>query len=256
MGVAQAKLSEQPEIIDLLRVLEQSKLAKERQEVEALVNYLDSMESQFGQVLQELQDVKGQLTQIQDKGVKASAVRLVEGAENKVEEIGSQLKTIRENIVRSAKHAVQEFKEKGIGALQKAVASMKILSALSHLKEAFQSGKESMNNRADKMAVISSELHIIESHTKNVGRLLLGKSAKEMEPQKMDKGITGQIRKGFLSCGKGFERMEQATENAMKKLEQFAERGKKPSVKEELKRLKSEKSVAPKLPVPQQDKGR
>lgn len=31
MGAAQAKLSEQPEIIDLLRVLEQHKLAKERQ---------------------------------------------------------------------------------------------------------------------------------------------------------------------------------------------------------------------------------
>lgn len=37
MGAAQAKLSEQPEIMDLLQVLEQSKLAKECQEVEALV---------------------------------------------------------------------------------------------------------------------------------------------------------------------------------------------------------------------------
>lgn len=45
MGATQAKLSEQPEIIDLLRILEQSKLMKERQEVESLVNYLDNMES-------------------------------------------------------------------------------------------------------------------------------------------------------------------------------------------------------------------
>lgn len=72
MGTAQAKLSEQSEIIDLLRILEQSKLMKERQEVESLVNYLDNMESQFGEVLKELKEVKGQLTQIQDKGVKAS----------------------------------------------------------------------------------------------------------------------------------------------------------------------------------------
>lgn len=188
--------------------------------------------------------------------MKASNARLVENAENKIEEIGRQLKTVRENIVRSAKHAVQEFKEKGVGALQKAVAAMKIPSALSHLKEAFHSGKESMDKQADKMSMISSELHIIGSHTKNVGRLLLGKSGKEMEPQKMDKGITGQIRKSFLLCAKGFERMEQTTENTLKKLEQFVDRGKKTSVKEELKRLKSEKSVVPKLPVPQQDKGR
>lgn len=61
---AQAKLSEQTEIIDLPRGLEQSKLAKERQEIEALVNYIGSMESQFGQILQELQDVKGNLSRI------------------------------------------------------------------------------------------------------------------------------------------------------------------------------------------------
>lgn len=34
MGAAQAKLSEQSEIIDLLRVLEQNRLMKERQEAE------------------------------------------------------------------------------------------------------------------------------------------------------------------------------------------------------------------------------
>ena len=45
MGAAQAKLSEQPEMIELLRVLEQNKLVKEQQEVEALVNYLDNMEN-------------------------------------------------------------------------------------------------------------------------------------------------------------------------------------------------------------------
>ena len=256
MGAAQAKLSEQPEIIELLRVLEQNKLVKEQQEVEALVNYLDNMENQFGQVLDELRDVKGQLTQIQDKGVKASAVRLMEGAESKIEEIGSQLKTVRENVVRSARQAVREFKEKGVGALQKAVAAMKIPSALSRLKEAFRSGKEGMNSRADKMAAISSELHIIGSHTKNVGRILMGKAAKEVEPQNMDKGITARIEKAFLACGRGFERMERATENTMKKLEQFADRGKKTSVKEELKRLKSEKASVPKLPVPEKEKGR
>lgn len=256
MGAAQAKLSEQPEIIDLLRVLEQSKLMKERQEVESLVNYLDNMENQFGEVLKELKEVKGQLTQIQDKGVKSSATRLMEGAENKIEEIGNQLKTVRVNIVKSAKQAVQAFKEKGVGALQKAVEAMKIPSALSRLKEAFRCGKESMNDRADKMAVISSEIHAAKNHAKNAGRIFMGKAAKEVEPQSMDKGITARIEKAYLACGRGFERMEQEADRAMKKLEKFAEREKKPSVKEELKKLKSEKAPVPRLPVPQKEQGR
>lgn len=256
MGAAQAKLSEQPEIIDLLRVLEQSKLMKERQEVESLVNYLDSMESQFGEVLKELKEVKGQLTQIQDKGVKSSATRLMEGAENKIEEIGSQLKTVQENIVKSARAAVQAFKEKGVGALQKAVSAMKIPSALFRLKEAFRSGKENMNDRAEKMEAIGSEIHAAKSHAKNAGRILMGKAAKEAEPQNMDKGITAKIQKACLACGRGLERMEQETDRVMKKLEKFMERGKKPSVKEELKKLKSEKAPSPKLPVPQKEQGR
>lgn len=256
MGAAQAKLSEQPEIIDLLRVLEQSKLMKERQEVESLVNYLDNMESQFGEVLKELKEVKGQLTQIQDKGVKSSATRLMEGAENKIGEIGSQLKTVQENIVKSARAAVQAFQEKGVGALQKAVATMKIPSALSRLKEAFRGGKESMNGRAGQMAAIGSEIHEAKSHVKNAGRILMGKEAKEAEPQNMDKGITVRIEKAYLACSRGFERMEQGTDRAMKILEKFMDRGKKPSVKEELKKLKSEKVSVPKLPVPQKEQGR
>lgn len=256
MGAAQVKLSEQPEIIDLLRVLEQSKLMKERQEVESLVNYLDSMENQFGEVLKELREVKGQLTQIQDKGVKSSATRLMEGAENKIGEIGSQLKTVRENIVKSAKQAVRTFQEKGVGALQKAVEAMKIPAALSRLKEAFHSGKESMNKQADKMAVISGEIHAAKNHAKNVGRIFMGKAEKAAEPQNTDKGIAARMEKSYLACGRGFERMEQATDRAIKKLEKFMERGKKPSVKEELTKLKSEKSSLPKLPMPRKEQGR
>ena len=45
-------LMEQPEIVELFRVLEGKGLTKEQKEMEALVKYLDGMESQFGQVLE------------------------------------------------------------------------------------------------------------------------------------------------------------------------------------------------------------
>ena len=66
----QTALMEQPEIVELFRVLEGNGLTKEQKEVESLVKYLDGMEVQFGQVLEELRDVKEQLSQIQDSGVK------------------------------------------------------------------------------------------------------------------------------------------------------------------------------------------
>ena len=41
---------EQPEIVELFRVLEGNGLKKEQKEAESLVKYLDGMESQFEQV--------------------------------------------------------------------------------------------------------------------------------------------------------------------------------------------------------------
>ena len=77
----QTALMEQPEIVELFRVLEGNGLTKEQKEVEFLVKYLDGMEIQFGQVLEELRDVKEQLSQIQDGGVKASVLRITEQAQ-------------------------------------------------------------------------------------------------------------------------------------------------------------------------------
>ena len=128
-------LREQPEIRELFEVLEGNGLKKERQEVESLVNYLEGMERQFGEVIRELKEVRGQLEQIQDRGIKATAARLLDSAEGKVQEIGGQIALVKTNLVRSAKNAVQEFKEKGVGALRKAVSAMKIPAALSALKE-------------------------------------------------------------------------------------------------------------------------
>lgn len=108
---AAVNLRKQPEIRELFEVLEENGLAKEQQEVESLVNYLEGMESQFGKVLEELKEVRGQLTQIQDKGIRATAARVVDNVENKVQEIGSQISLIKQNLIRSAKNAVENFKE-------------------------------------------------------------------------------------------------------------------------------------------------
>lgn len=63
----QTSLMENPEIVELFGVLERNGLSKEHKEVESLVKYLDTMEVQFGEVLEELRDVKEQLSQIQDR---------------------------------------------------------------------------------------------------------------------------------------------------------------------------------------------
>ena len=253
----QTALMEQPEILELFRVLEGNGLTKEQKEVESLVKYLDGMEVQFEQVLEELRDVKEQLSQIQDGGVKASVLRIAEQAQGKVQEVGGQLNTVRKNLIQSAKSALQTFKEKGKDDLQKAVSAMKIPSVLARIQEKLHGAMESMNRQADKMEVLNGELHAAGGHIKNVGRIFRGKEQKKVEPQATDKGITAKSRKSFLTISGRLSSMEQTTENLRRRLEQFVQKEeKKPSVKVELKKLKEEKKMVPQLPVPVKQQAR
>lgn len=173
--VRQTVLMEQPEIVELFRVLERNGLQKEQKEVEFLVQYLDGMEVQFAQVLEELREVKEQLSQIQDGGMKASVLRITEQAQGKVQEVGGQLNRVRKNLIQSAGNALQTFQEKGKDALRKFVSAMKIPSALARIQEGLHGTVESMNRQADKMKVLSGELHAAGGHIKNAGRIFPGK---------------------------------------------------------------------------------
>ena len=65
-------LREYPQIIELLAVLEQSGLTKEREEVSSLVEYIGSMEEKLSQMMGELQEMHGEVQAIQDKGAGTS----------------------------------------------------------------------------------------------------------------------------------------------------------------------------------------
>lgn len=250
-------LKNQPEIVDLLQVLMENGLKKEQREVESLVTYLDSMEEQFGQVLLELQEIREQLGQMKDSGAKTSVQRFVKQAGEQVQEVGRQFHTVQNNLIQSAKQAGEVFREKGTDALRKTVAAMKIPSAFARLEQGLHRAMEYMNHHAEKMAVLGSELHVAGSHARNIGRIFVGKAAKEVEPQMPDRGVTAKIRKSFLVMSGRFSSMEQTTIHVKKRLEQFVKKEEmKPSVKGELKKLKEEKKIRPQLSAPVKEKAR
>jgi len=237
-------LSEQPELKELFTVLEGNGMDREKQEIESLVHYIESMETGFGQVLEELKEVRGQLEQIQDKGVKATVQRVVDKAEAKVFEVKSQLVTVKNNLVKSAVNAVDAFKKKGVAALKKAVNAMGIYSALSHVKLGLQNAEKSIDEDISKIGTISSELHSIGEHSKNIGRTLFGRQSKEATPHNPDKGVLAKIQKLFAVTGSLLSNMEKMTDNTMKKVVKLEQREeKKPSVKESLKAIRAEQSV-------------
>ena len=66
-------LREQENLKELFRILDENGLKEEKEQVLSLADYIDSMDEQFGKVLSELQEVKLQLDQMQEKGLRQSA---------------------------------------------------------------------------------------------------------------------------------------------------------------------------------------
>lgn len=118
-------LRKYPQIIELLAVLEQNGLMKERNEVLSLVDYIGAMEDKLAQMMGELQEMHGEVKQIRDKGLHARCTRLLDTAQEKVTQTGKMVSMVKNNFVRAAGNAVKTFKEKGRAALVQAVRAMK-----------------------------------------------------------------------------------------------------------------------------------
>lgn len=230
-----ARLMEQPELVELIAVLQSNGMEKEKQEVETLARYLENMEDQFSEVLMELKEVRGQLNAIQDKGIRAAALRVADKVETKVTEVKAQVLYAKNNLVKSAAHAVNTFKEHGISAFKKALAAMHMPEALAHIRDGLHSCAEAAHQGALKVTEISRELHEAGEHAKNAGRALAGKASREPAAHQPDKGVLGRFQKLLIGAGRLCARMEKTSETAIEKMKQ-----KKPSVKEDLKIIRLE----------------
>lgn len=252
-----ATLSQQPEIIELFQLLGKSGMTEEFQKVNFLVEYLETMEQQFGQVLENLEKMNTQLMQIENRGAYTAVSRMTDGVGDKMHEIGNQLILVKNHFIQFAKDTKKIFQEKGKDALRNAVTMMKISSILFALEKSFHSGVECMDKNAKKVQTISNEFHAIGGHIGNIGRTLIGKERKDSVQEKADKGVLTKVQKIFLICGNIFSNMEKQTKGMAKQVEQFRNSGeKKKSVKEELRRIKSEKSEKSAMLPTIQDKAR
>lgn len=246
-------LREYPQIIELLEVLQQCGLQKEKDEVQSLVTYIGDMEEKLAQMMGELQEMRGEVKQIHDSGLHAKCTRLLDSVQGKIEQAKETVQTVKQNFVRAAGNAVRAFKEKGRSALLQAVNAMKIPDVLVHLRNGFRTAAHSMQEAAGKVDTTREQLHEVGSHLKNAGRVLLGRPAKQLEKLEADKGVLAKLRNFFEGTQKAFSGMEKGAASLSEKLrDDRAPEEKKPSVKSELKALKTEHAAMKNAPVMQE----
>ena len=82
--MSELKLTQHPEITELLSVLEQNGLHKEQDEVKSLAAYIDEMEGQLSAMNEELMQMHREISTIRDSSLKVRCEKLISGAEKQL----------------------------------------------------------------------------------------------------------------------------------------------------------------------------
>lgn len=169
MAESALALREHPQIIELLSVLEQNSLSKQKEEVQALVGYIDGMEEKLAQMMEEMKAMRLEVEKLHDKGIRARCAQLVGTAEGKIRQGKAMLSTARTNFVSAAGRMLGTFQEKGRAALRHAVQALRIPAVLSRMERGFSHASQAMEQCAGKLDMIREELHQAGGHMKTPG---------------------------------------------------------------------------------------
>ena len=227
-------LRDHPQIIDLISVLEQSGLQKQKEEVQALVGYIDGMEEKLAQMMDEMKAMRLEVEKLHNKGIRTQCAQLVGTAEEKIRQGKAMLSTARTNFVSAAGRMLGTFQEKGRAALRHAVQALRIPAVLSRMERGFSHASKSMGQLAVRLDAMREELHQAGGHIKNAGLALAGKEPQKSKELSADKGVLAKLRSFVLYCGKAFSEMDRDTALTVERINSG-----RSSVKTELQGLKS-----------------
>ena len=241
----QVPIGEQEHLKEFFKLLNENGQRQEAAEFTALVTQLSNMQQQYSAVLSELQAVRGQLDRIQDKGIKSALLKGISAIQGKVTQAKEQLTHIKADFSQSVKEALSTVKQQGISALHKAVDFMGIKTALADMRENLQSSISQTQKSIDRINARGSELHALNEHSRNLGRALTGREAKELTARNEDKGVLAAVAKPLKKSKSMLENMEKGVTRAIQsvdRLEQSAAKGReqKPSIREGLKAAKGQ----------------
>lgn len=196
-------------IEQLLKLLEENGRQGQAANLSQLLWYMDSMSRQFDILHQELQEVKAQLAQEKQPAVQKIMEGVVTNLENKVEWARDMLAGLRERIMDCAKNAVENFKEAGVSALDRAVSAMDVKKTLEALHEHISGMISGTKRHIEQIEQLGHELRSVGGHLKNAGRAVTGK-----ETQVVDGGQEGRFQSVVLAPMRATQKLLSNMNNA------------------------------------------
>ena len=121
----------------LLRLLQDNDMPDQAQELRELLQYVTGMERQCDAILEELRQVKDQLSKLENKQhpVAAAFAKTEQKIEAGVERVREQLQNIRQTIEDKARSMVEGFHKAGVSALRKTSELLGVRKLLCGIQE-------------------------------------------------------------------------------------------------------------------------
>ncbi len=247
-----------------MKLLEEHDRQGQVQDLSLLMFYMDGMTRQFEAVSQELQEVRQQLAQEKQPAVQKIMQGVVTNLENKMEWARDMLAGLREKLVDCARNAIENFKETGVSALDKAVAAMGVKNKLEVLQEHISGMVSDTKQNIEKVENIGHELRSVGGHLKNAGRALTGRETQVVDggqeghfqsvvlaPMRTTQKLLSGMNNATLAAIGGMESLELSAEAAREaRAERQAE--KKPSIRQALAEKTAEIAGQP-VPAPDKE---
>lgn len=249
--MSELKLTQHPEITELLSVLEQSGLHRERDEVKSLATYIDEMEGRLSAMNTELMQIHREISTIRDDSLKVRCEKLISGAEKQLRQAATAITTVKHNCLCMARNAMDAFKTRGKDALRRAVFAMKIPGTLSLLQDMLGRQAAGTRKAAEQLGDIQAELQEAGTHIQRAGRTLLGRPEPENAEYEQTKGMLGKAQAVMERLSDGFSSMSARTAHLVDRLTVERETpDSRQSVKEALRNLQTEQKYGEDFPAP------
>lgn len=235
-------------------LLGQQGMGEQSKDIMELFRYIMGMQVQLSVMTGELQNIREQLSQLQENRPKTVKERITDKAEDlqeRITDLSDHLSRTKTDLVETASKSVSTFKDRGKAAmckiLQKGISRVRQMLAGSREKMAYLVAD--CQKTVNQMDSIGAELKQIGNSASNVGRLLSGKEAKEAQGEKQGVGFTRAINKFLKNIMANLQKNINTTGKAIGKLDRFsaqlentireAEKGGRTSVKDKLSQMKT-----------------
>ena len=265
------KIVEENEALkQFMELLNQQGMKEQSQDFMGIFWYVAGMQVQLSAVVDELQGVREQLSQMQEQQPKSITEKLMDRVahlQEKITSLSERLESARSHLVETAAQAVSVFQEKGKAEmcriLQKGISGVK--SMLSDYRERLVDVMTDFEKTANQIDSIGDELKQIGNSVSNVGRLLAGKGTKEVSDEKPGVGLTRVINKPVKKTAENLRKRIDGADKAFEKLDRLsgsldagkeAEKGGRVSIKDKLSQMKEKAGQQKKAPEPDKAKNK